>query len=140
VIVLAHVATGALAGAATRSRTCAALLGPLLHIVCDVIPHENIPSRRFEIGSGVAAVLLLAWRRGIDAATVGAVAAAAPDVEHVLPLPRPGGRAIFPSHRFASPLRLRQVPACVQLAAAAAIIAPLVSGTSAGVAVPPANQ
>ena len=124
-IVLAHVATGALAGAATGSRTRAAFLGPVLHLVCDVIPHEDIRSRRFEIASGVGAVLLLAYRRGIDAGTVGAVAAAAPDLEHVLPLPRPGGRALFPTHRYAAPVRAPRLPAAVQLAAAALIVARL---------------
>jgi hypothetical protein len=126
-IVLMHVATGALAGAAVRSRVRAAALGAPLHFVFDVIPHEDIPSRRFETASGVAAVLLLARRRGIDAATVGAVVASAPDLEHILPLPRPGGRALFPSHRFARPTRVRGVPAWVQLCVAIPAIARLVS-------------
>jgi hypothetical protein len=125
VIVLAHVATGGLAGVATGSRSRAALLGPLLHLAGDVIPHEDIASRRFETASGVAAVLLLAWRRGIDAATVGAVAASAPDLEHILPLPRLHGRALFPSHRWQPPVRMPGIPAWVQLAGAVVIIAGL---------------
>jgi hypothetical protein len=124
-IVLMHVATGGLAGAATGSRRRAAALGPLLHFLCDVVPHEDISSRAFETASGVTAVLLLARRRGIDAAAVGAVAAAAPDLEHVLPLPRPRGRGLFPSHRWASPVHVRGVPAWLQLAAAVAIMARL---------------
>jgi hypothetical protein len=124
-IVLMHVATGALVGAATRSRGRAAALGAPVHLAFDVIPHEDIPSRLFETASGVAGVLLLARRRGIDAAVVGAVAASAPDLEHILPLPRPGGRALFPSHRFAPPARPRGVPAWLQLAAAVAVIARL---------------
>jgi len=125
VIVLLHVATGGLVGAATRSRRRAAAIGPLLHFVEDAIPHEDIPSRTFETASGVAAVLLLARRRGADAVTVGAVAAAAPDLEHILPLPRPRGRALFPSHRWAPPVRVRGIPAWLQLAAACAIVARL---------------
>jgi len=125
VIVLMHVATGALAGAASGSRARAAVIGPLLHAVCDAIPHEDIPSRRFETASGVAAVLLLARRRGIDAATVGAVASAAPDLEHILPFPRPGGRQLFPTHRWARPVRFRGVPAWLQLAVAVPAVAAL---------------
>jgi hypothetical protein len=65
------------------------------------MPHEDIPDRRFEIGSGIAAVLLLARVRGpLDPAVTGALAASAPDLEHVLRLPRPGGRKLFPSHRL----------------------------------------
>jgi hypothetical protein len=60
------------------------------------VPHQDIASRRFEIASGAASVLLLAARRGLfDAATVGAVAASAPDLEHVFPSLRPGGRKLF---------------------------------------------
>jgi len=125
VIVLIHVATGGLAGAASGSRARAALLGPLLHAVCDVIPHEDIPSKRFETASGVAAVLLLARRRGIDAATVGAVASAAPDLEHILPFPRPRGRQLFPTHRWARPVPFRGVPAWLQLAVAVPAVAAL---------------
>ena len=124
-IVLVHVATGGLAGAASGSRARAVLLGPLLHAVCDAIPHEDIPSKRFETASGVAAVLLLARRRGIDAATVGAVASAAPDLEHILPFPRPGGRQLFPTHRWARPVPFRGVPAWLQLAVAVPVVAAL---------------
>jgi len=52
-IVSLHVATGAAAGALTRSRLAAAVLGPVLHAAGDAIPHHDIPSRRFEIASGV---------------------------------------------------------------------------------------
>jgi len=124
-IVLMHVATGGLAGAATGSRCRAAALGPLLHVACDVVPHEDIPSRAFETASGVAALLLLARQRGLDAATIGAAASAAPDLEHILHLPRPRGRALFPTHRWQRPVRLRGIPAWLQLAAAVVILARL---------------
>ena len=95
-----HVATGAVGGLLTGSRTGAALLAPVLHFVGDRIPHQDIASRPFEIASGVGEVLALALMRGpFDPTTVGAVASAAPDLEHVLRLPRPGGRKLFPSHR-----------------------------------------
>ena len=100
-IVSLHIATGALGGALVRSPVAAAVLGPVLHFYGDRVPHEDIDSRRFEIGSGVAGVLALALVRGpFDSATVGAIAAAVPDIEHVVPLPRPGGRKLFPSHRI----------------------------------------
>lgn len=122
-IVSLHVATGAAAGAAVRSRLGALALGPLLHLVGDRVPHQDISSRRFEIGSGVAAVVLLAARRGpLDAATIGAIAASVPDLEHVLRLPRPGGRKLFPSHRRRGWHRSGGLPASLQLLVAGALI------------------
>jgi hypothetical protein len=101
VIVSLHVATGAAGGALAGSRRAALALGPLLHLAGDLLPHQDIGDRRFEIGSGVAAVLLLAAARGpLDPAVAGALAASAPDLEHVIRFPRPGGRKLFPSHRF----------------------------------------
>lgn len=95
-IVAMHVASGAAAGALVRSRRRALLLGPFLHLAGDRVPHQDIPNRRFEITSGVACVLLLALRRGpLDAATLGGVAASAPDLEHVVPWLRPRGRTLF---------------------------------------------
>jgi len=100
-IVSLHVATGAVGGALVRSPVAAALLGPVLHFVGDRVPHEDIDSLRFEAGCGVVGVLGLAVVRGpFHAATVGALAAAAPDIEHAIRLPRPGGRKLFPSHRI----------------------------------------
>jgi hypothetical protein len=99
-IVSLHAATGATAGAAARSPVLAALLGVPLHLAGDRVPHEDIHDRRFEIGSGLAIVALFAARRGLtDPATVGAVAACAPDVEHVVRLPRPGGSKLFHGRR-----------------------------------------
>jgi hypothetical protein len=87
-------------GAAVRSRTAAALLGVPLHLAGDRLPHQDIHNRRFEIGSGLAIVALVAARRGLaDTATIGAVAACAPDLEHVLRLPRPGGSKLFHGRR-----------------------------------------
>jgi hypothetical protein len=100
VIVSLHVATGATMGAAVRSRTAAALLGVPLHLAGDRVPHRDIPNRRFEMASGLAILALLAARRGLtDEATVGAIAACAPDLEHVVRLPRPGGSKLFHGRR-----------------------------------------
>ena len=95
-IVSLHVATGAAAGALVRSRRRALLIGPFLHVLEDRVPHQDIASRRFEIESGAACLLLLALRRGpFDPATLGGVAASAPDLEHVLPWLRPRGKKLF---------------------------------------------
>jgi hypothetical protein len=100
VIVSLHVATGATVGAAVGSPAVAALLGVPLHLAGDRVPHDDIHDRRFEICSGLLTVGLLAWRRGLaDAATIGAVAASAPDLEHVVRLPRPGGSKLFHGRR-----------------------------------------
>ena len=127
-IVSLHVATGAAGGALVRSRSGALLLGLALHGLGDAVPHHDIESQGFEIGSGGTALLALAARYGpFHPVTIGALAASAPDVEHVLPLPRPGGRALFPSHRVEGWHRDGGLPAWVQLAAAGTILAVLLS-------------
>jgi hypothetical protein len=122
-IVSLHVATGAVGGSLVRSRLGSLPLGLVLHLAGDRMPHEDIPDRRFEIGSGIAAVLLLAGVRGpLDPAVTGALAASSPDLEHVLRLPRPGGRKLFPSHRLRGWHRSGGVPASVQLLVAGFLI------------------
>ena len=125
-IVSLHMATGAAFGAALGSRLSAVALGPLLHVAGDRMPHEDVHSRPFEAASGTAAVALLALARGpLDPATLGALSASAPDVEHVLPLPRPRGRKLFPSHRFYGWHRPGGVPVELQLLATGFILGSL---------------
>jgi hypothetical protein len=96
VIVSLHVATGAAMGALVRSRPLALLLGSPLHVAGDRVPHEDIPDRSFEIGSGLVGLALLAARRGpLDPAVLGGATAAMPDLEHLLPWLRPGGEKLF---------------------------------------------
>jgi hypothetical protein len=117
-----HVATGAVGGALTGSRVAAAIVGPILHALGDRIPHEDIASHRFEALCGAAGVLALAVVRGpLDPATVGAVTSAAPDIEHTIRLPRPGGRKLFPSHRIPGFHRPGGIPASAQLLIAGAL-------------------
>lgn len=118
-IVSLHVASGAAAGVLLESRLGALVAGPVLHLLGDRIPHHDIPSRRFETWTGVGALALVARRHGpLSAATLGAVAASVPDVEHVLRLPQPGGRKLFPSHRVLGWHRVGGVSASAQLVAA----------------------
>jgi hypothetical protein len=124
VIVSLHVATGALAGAAAGSRRRAMLLGPLVHALGDLTPHQDIPSTAFEAASGGAGVLLLARRYGaLHPVTVGAVAASVWDLEHILRPARPGRPKLFPTHRFAGWHKRGGLPAWIQLAGAATIFA-----------------
>jgi hypothetical protein len=68
------VATGAVAGALPGSRKRAAVAGPLLHALLDVVPHEDIESRRFEISSTLVLLALLAATGGpLDPAVIGAI-------------------------------------------------------------------
>ena len=84
----------------------------------------DIASHRFEKWSGAAGLAALAVTRGpADPVTVGAAASAAPDLEHVLRLPRPGGRKLFPSHRIAGFHRPGGVPAGIQLLVAGFLLA-----------------
>ena len=121
-----HVAAGAAAGAFLGSRGGALAAGLALHGLQDAIPHEDISSRRFETASGVVLLAMLAVCRGLfDPTTLGGAACAAPDLEHVLPLPRPGGRELYPSHRVEGWHKEGGVPAWAQLLAAGAIVAAL---------------
>jgi hypothetical protein len=122
-IVSLHVASGAAAGVLLESRLGALMAGPVLHALGDRIPHHDIPSRRFETWTGVGALALVAVRHGpLSAATLGAVAASVPDVEHVLRLPQPGGRKLFPSHRVLGWHRSGGLPAWAQLGAAGLLL------------------
>jgi hypothetical protein len=119
VIVALHVATGAALGAAVGSRRAAVPLGVLAHFLGDVMPHEDM-RREVEIVTGVAALVAVGLRRGaLDAATVGAAACSAPDVEHLLPL----RRSVFPSHRWARFHKSGGLSTAVQLAAAGLLLA-----------------
>lgn len=121
-----HVAAGAAVGALAGSKSRAIVLGLSLHGLQDAVPHEDIRSRGFEIASGVGLLGLLAVRRGLfDPAVLGGAACAAPDLEHVLPLPRPGGRELYPSHRIDGWHKEGGVSTWVQLATAAVIVAVL---------------
>jgi hypothetical protein len=124
VIVALHAATGATAGVALRSRTGAVLLGIPLHIAADHVPHADIRNVGFEVGSGLAVVALLAKVRGVtDRATLGALATCAADAEHLIRLPRPGGRKLF--HRGRGGHESRHVSAGAQLLVAGMLIARL---------------
>jgi hypothetical protein len=126
VIVAMHVAAGAAAGALLGSRGGALAAGLALHGLQDAVPHHDIPSREFEAASGLLLLGVLALRRGpFDPAVLGGAACAAPDIEHVLPLPRPGGRELYPSHRIEGWHKEGGVPAWAQLLAAGAIVAAL---------------
>ena len=118
-----HVATGAAAGALAGTPRRALALGPLLHLAADLVPHQDIRSHRFETATAALALLALAVLRGpFDPATLGGAAAAAPDVEHVVRLPRPGGRKLFPTHRGAGRHTPLGLPTWVQLLAAGALL------------------
>ena len=127
-IVSLHLATGALGGALVRSPVAAAALGPVLHVLGDRMPHEDIDSKRFELQTGVLGALALVAVRGpFDAATVGAIASVVPDVEHVIRLPRPGGRKLFPSHRIPGWHRPGGLSAELQLVLAGVVLGALLA-------------
>jgi len=77
--------------------------------------------------SGLAGLALLAVVRGpFDPATVGAAAASSPDLEHVIRLPRPGGRKLFPSHRIPALHQADGLPTWFQLLAAGVLLGEVV--------------
>lgn len=129
VITSFHVASGAAGGVLAGSRARAIPLGMLLHALADRVPHRDIPSRRFETMSAVGAALAVAAARGpLSPAFAGAVAASAPDLEHVVRMPRPGGRKLFPSHRFHGWHRAGGVSATAQLVAAGFLLGLVIAG------------
>jgi hypothetical protein len=123
VIVSLHVATGAVGGVLAGSATRALALGAALHMLGDRVPHRDFPSQWFELGSGMTLLGVLAATRGpLSPEVVGAVGASVPDVEHILPLPRPGGRKLFPSHRLDGWHRDGGISAPLQLALALTLV------------------
>lgn len=132
-IVSLHVASGALVGALAGNRRRAFFLGLAAHAAGDAVPHWDVASRRFEIASGAAGLLLLAATRGpTSPAVVGAIGASVPDLEHVLPLPRPGGRKLFPSHRVRGWHKSGGLTTSTQLLAAGVILGALASSPRYG--------
>lgn len=120
-IVSLHVAVGAATGATTRSRVLAVMLGPILHLAADRIPHRDISNRRFDIASGILCLALLVASRGpTGPVTLGALSATAPDLEHLFPVLRPGGAKLFHGRRGWH--RSGGLPVGVQLLLAGAII------------------
>jgi hypothetical protein len=116
-----HVASGAAAGAVTRSRTLAVLLGPALHLAADWVPHRDMEDRTFELASSAFGVILLAFRRGpTHPVTLGALSAAAPDLEHFFPVLQPAGSKLFHGRRGWH--RSGRLSLEVQLLAAATVI------------------
>ena len=129
-IVSLHVATGAAAGALSRSRLLALVAGPVLHVAEDRLPHEDITSQRFEVGSGLLAVAMLAVRRGpFSPEAIGALAASAPDLEHLFPVLRPRGRKFFHDRGWH---RRGSFSAGAQLLVAATILASCSRDTRSG--------
>ncbi len=125
-----HVASGAAAGALADSRLRAVAIGAALHFLGDVLPHEDIASRRFEMASGAAGLMVLARAFGpLDRRTLGALASSLPDAEHGLRLPRPRGRKLFPSHRWGGGHDHHWVPAWMQLLAAGALLGGLLGSS-----------
>jgi hypothetical protein len=95
-----HVASGAAAGALTGSRLFALALGPALHLAGDRVPHRDLESRSLELGSSLAGAALLTLRYGpLHPVTLGALSAAAPDLEHLFPRLRPAGEKLFHPRR-----------------------------------------
>lgn len=125
-----HVASGAAGGAVAGSRVGALALGPALHFLADVVPHEDIASRRFEFASGAAGLVALALAFGpLDRRTLGALASSLPDVEHAVRVPRPRGRKLFPSHRWGAGHSRHWVPVTAQLLTAGALFGALVASS-----------
>jgi len=84
--------------------------------------------RSFEVASGLLCVTLLAIRRGsLHPVTAGALSAAAPDLEHLFPLLRPGGSKLFHGKRGWH--RSGRLPVAAQLLLAGAIVGALAAPT-----------
>ena len=132
-IVTLRAASSEPAGALVRSRVAALLLGPSLHVLGDVVTHGEIDSRGFEIASRTAALLALAASYGpLDPVTLGAVPAAAPALERIVPLLRPGARPLFPSHRWKRLHHSGPFPGWAQLAIACTVLGVLIARAGSG--------
>jgi hypothetical protein len=99
----------------------AVLAGPALHLAADRVPHRDIMNTNLDLVGGLIGAGTLAVRYGpTHPVTLGAVAAAAPDLEHVWPALRPAGAKLFHGRRGWH--RTGRLPVGVQLAAAIAVI------------------
>ena len=124
-IVAFHAASGAAAGSVTKSRLVALASGPVLHVAADRVPHRHPRHAVWEYATGLATLGLLARRRGLlDAATIGAVAAVAPDLEHLVPRRLSRGR-VFHKRRGADRRRPHGLSVAAQLALSAALLLPV---------------
>ena len=125
-IVALHAATGAATGVLTRSRSVALAVGPLLHVVGDRIPHRHPAHSAWEYVAGLAAIATLARRRGVlDAATLGAVAAMMPDLEHLFPAMRFRGAKTFHRRKGGDRTDASGISVRTQTVLALLILAPL---------------
>lgn len=134
-----HAASGAAAGWVSSSRLLALASGPVLHVGADQVPHRHPRHEAVEVGSGLVALGLLVRRRGLfDAATVGALAAVAPDFEHLVPQ-RLRPRKLF--HRLPGRDRVgrRGLSVATQLVLSAAILAPMLRSPARAAHVARAN-
>lgn len=130
-ILAVHIPVGALAGRWTRKAPAAFGCGVLSHAALDVIPHTDPFGERAEIAWTAAMLGLVAAVTRLDGrALAGAVGGALPDLEHLMPWVRKGGRTVFPTHhaswRLHGSLPTRfELGAAAQLALAAAATARL---------------
>jgi len=126
VIVALHAATGAATGSLIQSRRGAIVLGPVLHVLSDRIPHRHPRNSVWEFVTGIIAVGAVANRRGFrDPATVGSLAAVLPDVEHIVPMLRHRRMKVFHARRRRQGTRRLSVR--TQLLLAALILGPLLA-------------
>jgi hypothetical protein len=130
VILAVHVPAGALAGRWAGSVPAAFGWGVLSHAALDLFPHEDPFGERAELAMTAAMLALVAALTRLDARSLaGAVGGSLPDLEHLMPWVRRGGRALFPTHAWARlhgslPTRL-ELGGGAQLAMAGALTAGL---------------
>ena len=124
-IVAFHAASGAAAGSISKSRLVALASGPVLHMAADRVPHRHPRHNVWEYVTGTLALGLLVRQRGLyDAATIGAIAAVAPDLEHLVPRRR-RRRTLFHNRPGRDRLRPDGLSVAVQLALSAALLVPV---------------
>jgi hypothetical protein len=135
VILAVHIPAGALAGRWARSGPAAFGWGVLSHAALDLVPHKDPFGERAEIGMTAAMLALVATLTHLDARTLaGAVGGALPDLEHLMPWVRRGGRTVFPTHHASGrlhgslPTRM-ELGTAAQLTIAAALMVRLVLAT-----------
>lgn len=123
-IVALHAALGAATGAGSSSRVAAIALGPPFHVASDRVPHRHPAHDLTEYAAGLAVLAAVARARGIfDPATLGALAAVAPDVEHLVPRRlRPRGAKLFHRRPERRGARTRGISAPAQMLLAGAIV------------------
>jgi len=113
-----HALTGAALARLCRTRTQAFALGFASHLPCDLAPHRDLEVPQEALLLGVALGLVAAMKGPNSKEFLGAMGAAAPDIENLIgrALNIPDARLLLPTHSAYHGREIRSLRSQVALA------------------------